>query len=94
MNKKSRKRRSKRRKHRNQNVNSDSLCIMHTNIRGFKSKCMSLNLMLSGVDILTINETRLNKNENMKIQGFKPFLRNRPNAQGGGVATCVWLKDY
>ena len=50
--------------------------------------------MLSGVDILTVNETPLYKKEKMKLPGFKPFQRNRSNVQGGGIATCVRFNDY
>ena len=71
------------------NVSSDKLNIFHTNIRGFNSKAVTLKTMLKDVDILTVNETLLNKNKEMFLSGFTTFSRNRTCSSGGGIATSV-----
>ena len=91
---KSRRRRRRRLnlKHRNKD---NEWKIMHTNIRGIDSKLISLGSILSLVkpSVLTINETMLKGNRKLSLQGFHCFPANRACLHGGGVATCVKVKD-
>ena len=64
MNRKARARRIKRRLSSKTVLNCDKWSIMHTKIRGYDSKVLSLQTMVAMADILTINETFLkNKSE-------------------------------
>ena len=65
--------------------------ILHTNIRGFSSKCISLETIAKtkDVDIITINETHLKGKKKVELPGFESFCRNRTHASYGGIATCV-----
>ena len=74
-------------------LNCDKWSIMHTNIRGFDSKVLSLQTMVDGADIVTINETFLKNNRKLRLPGFTCYNRNRINVHGGGIATCVNNKD-
>ena len=91
---KSRRRRRRRLnlKHRNKD---NEWKIIHTNIRGIDSKLISLGSILSLVkpSVLTINETMLKGNRKLSLQGFHCFPANRACVDGGGVATCVEVKD-
>ena len=77
------------------NVSDRCFTLMHSNIRGFDSKVVSLNSILGVIkpDVLTINETFLKNNRNIKIPGYECFNLNRNDIDGGGVATCVSNKD-
>ena len=66
---------------------------MHTNIRGYDSKVLSLQTMVDRADIVTINETFLKNYRKLKLPGFTCFNMNRKNVHGGGIATCVRNKD-
>ena len=45
---------------------------------------------------MTTNETHLLKNDELKIEGYKSYSRNRQNAAKGGIATSIKTKhaDY
>ena len=79
VNQKSRARRSKRRffMNRFKDVKCDAWSIVHTNIRGYVCKALSINPILDRADVLTINETFLKNNKKLKIPGFSCFTRNR-----------------
>ena len=66
---------------------------MHTNIRGYDSKVLSLQAVADRADIITVNETLLKNNRAMKLPGFTCYNRNRQNMNGGGIATCIKSKD-
>ena len=44
-------------------------------------------------NVATINETNLKGNRKMKIEGYTSYNRNRLNANMGGVATCVAVRE-
>ena len=71
--------------------NNLSLKILHTNIRGYNSKRISLETIVktNDIDIVTINETHLKGKKKAEIPGFESFSRNRTHASYGGIATCV-----
>ena len=66
---------------------------MHTNIRGYDSKALSLQTIADRADIITINETFFKNNRKLDLPGFTCFNRNRQNVNCGGIATCVKSKD-
>ena len=74
VNAKSRRRRSLR----SRSKNNLSLKILHTNIRGYNSKRISLETIVNSkeVDIVTINETHLKGKKKAELSGFEPFCRN------------------
>ena len=67
--------------------------IIHTNIRGFVSKALSLQAIANNDDVVTINETYLKNAKKMTLPGFTCFNMNRHGRNGGGIATCVKNKD-
>ena len=73
----------------------DKWTILHTNIRGYDSKAVSLHAILNQVkpSVVTINETYLKNNRKLTIPGFTTYNRNRQCVNGGGIATCVQSKD-
>ena len=93
MNRKARARRSKRRLSSKNVLRCDKWSIMHTNIRGYDSKVLSLQTMVDRADIVKINETFLKNYRKLKLPGFTCFNMNRKNVHGGGIATCVRNKD-
>ena len=72
--------------HKNQ---TGSLNIIHTNIRGFQSKTLSLQsvMKVKDADVVTINETQLVGKKKIKIPGYSTLSRNRTGVSGGGIAT-------
>ena len=73
----------------------DSWKIFHSNIRGFDSKAVSLKSILKSINAndAMINQTNLKGNRKMKIEGYTSYNRNRLNANMGGVATCVAVRE-
>ena len=69
----------------------DSFSIYHTNIQSVKGRLHSLEAIVKScdIDLVTINETNLKKDDKLKMEGFTCFGRNRINAAMGGVATAV-----
>ena len=69
--------------------------VMHTNIRGIDSKVESLATILNIIQpsVLTVNETFLENNRKIKLQGFSSFTSNRKHESGGGIATSVKMTD-
>ena len=70
---------------------NDKFSIYQINIESAKSKLDSLQSIVSSlnVDLVTICETHLKKNDKFALEGYKCFSRNRQNTAKGGVATCV-----
>ena len=68
---------------------------MHSNIRGIDSKAKSLGTILNVIQpsVFTVNETFLDNNRKLKLQGFSSFTLKRKNESGGGVATCINVHD-
>ena len=81
------------------NLDDFKLCdqwqIYHCNIRGFDSKSSSLKSILETVqpNVVTLNETHYMNNKKLNIEGYVTFNRNRKNVNGGGIATCIKIKD-
>ena len=69
----------------------DKFCIMHTNIQSINGRKNSLVAIANSlnVDIVTINETNLKGSNNLKLEGFHSFNRNRKSGNMGGVATSI-----
>ena len=67
--------------------------LLHSNIRGYDSKALSLHAIANNADVVTINETYLKNNRTLNMPGFTCFNRNRQGVNGGGIATCVKKKD-
>ena len=77
---------------------TNTLCIMHLNIRSIRNKLDSLkNLNDSlnrNLDIIGLTETWLNKNDCeqcYKLKGYDYVGLNRTNKKGGGV--CIYIKE-
>ena len=70
--------------------------IYHNNIRGFNSKRISLESILSSIqpNIVTLNETRYRNQQKVEISGYPSFCRNRKVGSGGGIATAVRDDEY
>ena len=60
------------------------------NVRWIKSKLTSLESLLTAttVDVALITETKLDKNQEINIKGYKWIARNR-NKNGGGVEILI-----
>ena len=72
----------------------DKFSIYHTNIQSVRGKITSLQSIVDALDLdlVTINETNLKKNDKLKVEGYTCFSRNRTNAAMGGVSTAVNIK--
>ena len=99
MKKRSRKFKKKRRgKHNNKKNNKnlrDDLTLLHSNIRGLKSKINSLttNANVLEANFICLNEHHITGNNIVNIKGYKSFSRNRCNKQMGGVSVSVDPKN-
>ena len=71
----------------------DMWSLIHTNIRGYDSKALSLHAIVDNADVVTINETFLKNERKLNIPGFTCYNRNRQGVNGGGIATCVKNED-
>ena len=69
---------------------TNSFKIIQINIRSIKNKQLDLKCMISekDPDIICINETFLNGNATLKIDGYSTYNLNRPS-NGGGVILLV-----
>ena len=69
----------------------NNLRILLLNIRGFKSKEVSLQNVtkLFHPSIIVLNETQLVGRENVKIENYISWSKNRTSRPGGGIATLV-----
>ena len=70
--------------------------IVHANARGLISKMQSIQSVLDEIeaDIIAITETKLNKDRNINIPGYKWIGRPRLNKEGGGVGVYVQARNY
>ena len=64
---------------------------MYANCRGIKGKKMSLKEIVEKVDpdIIVLNETMYQNNEETKLKAYKAFTNNRKNKKGGGIEILV-----
>ena len=64
---------------------------MFWNCQGIRSKRKELELYLkeNSIDIITLNETFLNKKITFKIQGYNTILNDRSTGLRGGVAFLI-----
>ena len=66
--------------------------ILHTNIRGFSSKKISMKNIIQTVqpNVITMNEVGYRQNKKLLIPGYECYTRNRKNNEYmGGVATAI-----
>ena len=74
---------------------SETFTILHSNIRGYSSKSISLQA-IAGCKmptVLTLNETMLLSNKELNLKGRYCFTSNRTGTGGGGIATCIRKND-
>ena len=91
MNRKSKIRKIKRRLY---NSHSDNkFTIVHSNIRGFSSKCESMKHIARSADVVTINETFMKGKAKPNLPGFQVYSRNGKSFKSGGIATCVSFRN-
>ena len=71
-------------------VNS-KFSVLHTNIQASKYRKNSLEAIVKALDIdlVTVNETNLRKDDKFSLDGYKTFSKNRQNAPMGGIATSI-----
>ena len=89
-------RRGRRRQKNVKRLYSSDLNILHCNIRGYDSKQVSLQSILSASkpNLVILNETHYQGNKEIKIKGYDTFCKNRQSSAGGGIATAVLKKDF
>ena len=65
--------------------------MYHVNIQSSKNKIASLQSIVdtNDIDLVTVNETNLRKNDKFFLEGYKSFTKNRQNAHMGGIATSI-----
>ena len=75
--------------------NSETWTIYQSNIRGYVSKCVSFENIISNISpsLIVLNETQFRNQKKMKIPGFNSFTRNRQGKCMGGISTSVANKD-
>ena len=76
---------------------STEFSVYLLNIRGAKSKLVSLQSIVDdpevNPDVINLIETNLKKSSKLDVAGYKCFNRNRQNKHMGGVATLVRESD-
>ena len=83
-------------RYKNKNIeNKDIWTIYHNNIRGYSSKCVSFENIMSIVkpSVILLNETHLKNNRKLKLSCYNSFSRNRQNKYMGGISTSVQNQD-
>ena len=70
---------------------NDTFSILHTYIQSINGRKNSLLTIANSlnIDLVTINETNLKGKNNLKLEGFNCYTKNRKSGNMGGVATCV-----
>ena len=66
--------------------------LLHSNIRGLKSKVQSLNHVANNVvsaDCISLNEHGIRGNNSVKIDNYHTFSKNRINKRMGGVSLSI-----
>ena len=78
-------------KTRNKRANIDNWQIIYDNVRGMKSKLVSLTAILNEKQpqLCLMTETQLRSNTGVNIPGYTFFGRKRENKNGGGVGILV-----
>ena len=74
------------------NKSEKTWTILHTNLRGFSSKEISLKSIINQMkpNIVTMNEVDFRKDKKVSISGYSSYTRNRKNNENmGGVATAI-----
>ena len=72
--------------------NNSNFILLHFNIRGLRSKLQSLNNVVNNVvspSCISLNEHGLLGKNNVKIDNFYSFTKNRINKRMGGVSLSV-----
>ena len=75
---------------------SANFTLVHSNIRGLKSKLESLNSVVNNllrVDCISLNEHGIRGRNIVKIDNFHSFNKNRTNQRMGGVSLSVPTKE-
>ena len=69
--------------------------MYHTNIQSANARLNSSQsiVITHDVDIISVNETNMKKNNKFQVEGYKCIFRNRKNSHMGGVATCFREND-
>ena len=69
----------------------NSFDILHSNIRGYYSKKLSLKSIYQSINpsVITINEVGLKKNKKLELPGYSSYNKNRMQKAMGGVATAI-----
>ena len=79
------------------NSNSNKFSIFFSNIRGARSKLLSLQSIVNNPvvdpEVIALVETNLRKTSKLQLDGFKCFSKNRQTGNMGGVAVLVKESD-
>lgn len=72
-------------------VISKPLIILNFNANGLKNQLLEFTKFLQDntVDIACVNETHLNRTDNIKIKNYKIYRTDRENKPGGGTAILI-----
>ena len=72
----------------------NNLKILQTNVRGIKNKKLDIKNLISkyNPDIITVNESFLNKNLDLFSHLFFPIFLNRKQRHGGGSIVLIGKK--
>ena len=66
--------------------------LLHSNVRGLKSKLQSLNHVANNVafaDCISLNEHGIRGKNKVKIENYYSFSKNRLNKRMGGVSLSI-----
>ena len=91
--KRKRKRKVTRRGRRNKLCKlTTNFILLHSNIRGLKSKVQSLNHIVNNiipVDCISLNEHGVRGSNKVQIENYYTFSKNRKNKKMGGVSLSI-----
>ena len=72
---------------------SNKFSIFLSNVRGARSKLLSLQAIVNNPDVnpevVALVETNLRRSSKLNLEGYKSFCKNRQNGNMGGVAVLV-----
>ncbi|WP_442985339.1 endonuclease/exonuclease/phosphatase family protein, partial [Salmonella sp. zj-h17] len=72
-------------------VHESTLKILQLNINGTQSKLSQFQQMLNkyNIDLACIQETKLNTNLKLNINGYTTIRKDRQSKNGGGIAFVI-----
>ena len=87
-----------KKRYRGKGKGNEDFSVLLTNLRGYKSKQMSLKKIVKRIKpkVVVMNETQMSGKMRVVLEPYQTWTKNREGKAGGGIATAVapGLKDF